>query len=272
MSFTPLVSPAVTPLDPHFNVDNAFSLPPTYFSPLTSPALHAQTDHNAFFNQHLQQGVINTSSPVEMDLEANHNTPQEVAKKARKSSTSKAVRKPNVRQSPIAKPQRRKTASSFIVKQVLNEAVESSSAKSRTNSPNDMAGTRRDETDENDSVSPEALSEMPPPPLPPPKTSRGNQVANGNQQQSAAPKPAPLPLGAMPSPATPASLMKLPSSSPSSSASSSTAHKATASPNHLGQHAPPEHVTMFQLPASVTSLPDEHLSPHSVPAQSHPMI
>lgn len=271
MAFTPLVSPAVTPLDPHFNVDNAFSLPPTYFSPLTSPALHAQNDPNAYFNQHLQQGVVNTSSPVEMELETNHNAPQEVTKKARKASTSKAPRKTNVRQSPITKPQRRKTASTSIVNQVLNEAVETSS-KSRTSSPN-ITGMRREDIDENSSVSPENLSDMPPPPLPPPKATKGKQTSN-RKGSSSAPMPAALPLAAVPSPATPASLMKLPSSSPSSSATSGNALKPAASPNGNGAQAPAESVdTMFQLPESVTNLSDEqHFSPLGAPAQSHPAI
>lgn len=264
MTFTPLVSPAVTPLDTHFNVDNSFSLPPTYFSPLTSPALHAQNDPSVFFNQHLQQGVMNTSSPVEMDLETNHEAP----KKARKTSTSKAPRKTNVRQSPITKPQRRKTTSSSIVNQVLNEAVESSSsAHSRTNSPN---VTRRDDTDENSSVSPETLSDMPPPPLPPPKTAKGKQAENGKQKPPVASKPVSLPLAAMPSPATPASLMKLPSSSPSSTASSSVTVKPTASPSGHRPQVPSESIdTMFQLPESITSIPSEqHFSPLGAPAQS----
>lgn len=272
MAFTPLVSPAVTPLDPHFNVDNAFSLPPTYFSPLTSPALHAQNDPNSYFSQQLQQqqqqqGVVNTNSPVEMDLETNHNATQEVTKKARKASASKTPRKTNVRQSPIAKPQRRKTASSSIVNQVLNEAVETSSSKSRTSSPN-VTDMRQDDMDENSSVSPENLSEMPPPPLPPPKAAKGKQAANGKESSSAL-KPAALPPAAMPSPATPASLMKLPSS-PSSSATSTNVLKATASPNGSRPQVPSESVDMmFQLPESVAHIPDEQqFSPLGAPAQS----
>lgn len=254
----------MTPLDPQFNVENTFNLPATYFSPLTSPALHAQNESNVFFSQHLQQQVVNANSPVEMDLETNHGAPQEVAKKARKTSTSKAPRKTNVRQSPITKPQRRKTASTTIANQVLNEAVESSS---RTCSPN-VAGLRREEIDDNSSVSPEALSDMPPPPLPPPKASKGKQAANGKQTSVSKPAPAPLALAAMPSPATPASLMKLPSSSPSSG---SNAPKVAPSPNgHSGQPSSDPVDTMFQLPESVTNFSDDQFSSLGAPALSQP--
>ncbi|KAE8451648.1 hypothetical protein EG329_003105 [Mollisiaceae sp. DMI_Dod_QoI] len=43
MEFTPLVSPAVTPLDAHFSVPE-LNLPGAYFSPLSSPALHAKQE------------------------------------------------------------------------------------------------------------------------------------------------------------------------------------------------------------------------------------
>lgn len=254
----------MTPLDPQFNVETAFNLPTTYFSPLTSPALHAQNDPNVFFSQHLHQQVVNANSPVEMDLETNHNTPQEVAKKARKTSTSKGPRKTNVRQSPITKPQRRKTASTTIASQVLNEAVESSS---RTCSPN-VTSLRREDIDDNSSVSPEALSDMPPPPLPPPKASKGKQAANGKRDSVSKPAPAPLPLAAMPSPATPASLMKLPSSSPSSG---SNGPKVAPSPNgHSGQVASDPVDTMFQLPESVTSFSDDQFPSLGAPALAQP--
>ncbi|KEZ44260.1 Phosphorus acquisition-controlling protein [Scedosporium apiospermum] len=246
MAFTPLVSPAVTPLDPHFNVDSTFALPGTYFSPLTSPALHAQNDPGVFYGQQqMQQPVVNTTSPVEMDLE----TPTPTApisdntKKARKSGT-KTGRKVNVRQSPIAKPQRRKTTSSSIVNQVLNEAVENR----LTSSPSVLAN-RREDTDENSSVSPEALSDMPPPPLPPPKAS------------SKKAKPAAsLPLAAMPSPATPASLMKLP-------ASSSTVKVIPPASNHRGQALSDPMDTFFQLPDSATEIPEDHPSPNDAQTQ-----
>ncbi|PKS10520.1 hypothetical protein jhhlp_002272 [Lomentospora prolificans] len=244
MAFTPLVSPAVTPLDPHFNVDSSFALPGTYFSPLTSPALHAQNDPGVFYGQQqMQQPVANTTSPVEMDLETQTPTGpvSESAKRSRKPS-GKPSRKVNVRQSPITKPQRRKTTSSAIVTQVLNEAVE----HSHTSSPSVLAN-RREDTDENSSVSPEALSDMPPPPLPPPKaTSKTKPLSSGKANSIA-----PLPLAAMPSPATPASLMKLPPSS-------SNVVKVASSPrSHRGHVSTDPMDTFFQLPESATSVPED---------------
>lgn len=253
MAFTPLVSPAVTPLDPHFNVDSSFALPGTYFSPLTSPALHAQNDPSAFYGPpQMQQPVMNTTSPVEMDLETALPM-SEAAKKARKPA-GKANRKVNVRQSPITKPQRRKTTSSAIVNQVLNEAVENR----HTSSPIVLANPLED-TDENSSVSPEALSDMPPPPLPPPKVSTQTRTLAANKKTNLA---TPLPLAAMPSPATPASLMKLPPSS------SSNANKVSSSPNsHRGYVSTDPMDTFFQLPEAADVAPDD-----SSPLENQPTV
>src|SRR5690606_25275114 len=85
---------------------------------------------------------------------------------------------------------------------------------------------------------------------------KGQTAANGKQKSSADSKPAPLPLTAMPSPATPASLMKLGSSS-----SSTNALRINTSPaSHRGS-VPSEPVEpMFELPDSATSLCDEQFS------------
>lgn len=112
MSFTPLVSPAVTPLETHFPVDTQFTVPGAYFSPLTSPALHAQNDTLAVFDQSI--GAVSSSSPREMDLETTavplqSPAPGDLAKKVRKNA-AKARGKSSVKQSPISKPIRRKTA------------------------------------------------------------------------------------------------------------------------------------------------------------------
>ncbi len=112
MSFTPLVSPAVTPLDTHFAVDQ-FAVSGAYFSPLTSPALHAQSDPLAIFDQ--LHSVVTTNSPVEMELDSTtvptiqNSTPGDLAKKMRKNA-AKARAKSGVKQSPISKPLRRRTA------------------------------------------------------------------------------------------------------------------------------------------------------------------
>ncbi|CAI4216695.1 unnamed protein product [Parascedosporium putredinis] len=210
-----------------------------FFSPLETPMFDNRPHHLKDAQQEcllrppqMQQPVMNTTSPVEMDLETALPM-SEAAKKARKPA-SKTNRKVNVRQSPITKPQRRKTTSSAIVNQVLNEAVENR----HTSSPIVLANPLED-TDENSSVSPEALSDMPPPPTPP-KVSAQTRALAANKRTNLA---TPLPLAAMPSPATPASLMKLPPSS------SSNANKVSSSPNsHRGYVSTDPMDTFFQLP------------------------
>ncbi|KAG5980586.1 hypothetical protein E4U55_003888 [Claviceps digitariae] len=204
MVLTPLISPAVTPLDPHFNIENAFAAPPSYFSPLTSPALHAQNDASSLYDYSTQSN----NSPVEMDLEAPVVSPSaglstDLLKKARKNSAVvKARGKPAIRSSPIVKPQRRKTGPSpAIVSQVLNELDESSIQSSNQGFLPMPATSPTNVSEENASVSPESLTDMPPPPLPSRRsTSRSPyiQAQNNGLQQ--------------PHPATPASLMKLPAS------------------------------------------------------------
>lgn len=246
MAFTPLVSPAVTPLEPHFPVDPTFSHSGPYFSPLTSPALHAQNESaSAFDHRHSSH---TTNSPVEMDIEPSPatNTTASLSKKVRKSNANKA-RKPSVGKSPIAKPQRRKTASTPIINpQVLSDLAESAAECSEhPPNPKSVSATSTEES-EDASVSPEAL-EMPPPPLPPPRSARQSPYiqpqtsqANGN----AAPLVLPASLAGKPSPATPASLFRI---SPKSKSADSN------NPEQSGS----EHIESFELPESVNfSKPD----------------
>ncbi|OTA69231.1 hypothetical protein K449DRAFT_406627 [Hypoxylon sp. EC38] len=252
MAFTPLVSPAVTPLEPHFPVDPAFSHSGPYFSPLTSPALHAQNESASAFD-HGHSGHT-TNSPVEMDIEPSPatNTAVNLSKKVRKSNANK-TRKPNVGKSPITKPQRRKTGSTPIINaQVLKHPP----------NPKSVSATSAEES-ENASVSPEAL-EMPPPPLPPPRSARQSPYiqpqtsqANGN----AAPLVLPASLTGKPSPATPASLFRI--SPRSKSADESNPEQSSS-----------EHIESFELPESVNfSKPDLPLiDTQQQPTQSPPDV
>ncbi|KAJ4295837.1 hypothetical protein N0V88_004539 [Collariella sp. IMI 366227] len=183
MSFTPLVSPAVTPLDTHFAVDSHFGVSSAYFSPLTSPALHAQTDPLAMFD-HIHS-VVTTSSPVDMDMDSSNLpaipnlTPGDLAKKMRKNA-AKARAKSGIKQSPISKPLRRRTATTPSMNaQMLSELAESAEHNQDSHLlPRPMLQTSSSSTtgvtDSEDSVSPEALNdmthiEMPPPPIPKPR-------------------------------------------------------------------------------------------------------
>jgi len=195
-SFTPLVSPAVTPHDARFQIPD-FNMPGAYFSPLTSPALTAQVNQHA--PQHMQQTPSGSStghSPIDMDMDMLGDPamiPQEPSRKLRSTNKRAPPRTANpstrVRQSPIVKPNRRKaTISSLIPKEVSELMHEARAIQS-------ASGATRD-TSETDSISPEPmLSEMRPPPKPGSLTASPAMIAMQSGQSTA--------------PATPASLMHI---------------------------------------------------------------
>ena len=264
MAFTPLVSPAVTPLDPHFNMENTFAVPGSYFSPLTSPALHAQPDSASIYDQ----STNSNNSPVDMELEtstaAPAPAPQDLSKKARKNNAAKARSKGSIKNSPIAKPQRRKVGPSpAIVSQVLNE-VDERKTQSETGLLPLPAAASTEGSEENASVSPENLSEMPPPPVPARRSNSKSpyiQAQNGNAQQA----PAALSLNEerQPHPATPASLMKLPASKGGSDNKSQTQ-------TNQQENTATENIESLELPESVSNRP---LAPVNTKlAQQSPML
>ncbi|KAG5957203.1 hypothetical protein E4U58_006234 [Claviceps cyperi] len=267
MVLTPLVSPAVTPLDQHFNIDNAFAVPGAYFSPLTSPALHAQNDASSVYDYSTQSN----NSPVEMDLEAPIIAPPlppapsvgrgtEFLMKSRRNSAVKARGNPGIKNSPIAKPQRRRTGPSpAIMSQVLNELDESILQYSDQGILPMPATSSTDSSEENASVSPEYLTDMPPPPVPSRRSnSRSPYIQaqhNGSQQpmprslteeqnqrrrqQQQQPQP-------QPHPATPASLMKL----------AATKTKTAQSPTvNAAQNTVTENIESLELPQSIANRP-----------------
>ncbi|KAK2754896.1 Phosphorus acquisition-controlling protein [Colletotrichum kahawae] len=241
MAFTPLVSPAVTPLDPHFQMEaGGFTIPSAYFSPLTSPALHAQSDQGLLYDRRSSLSAHN--SPAEMDVETSANAQpaaMDLAKKVRKSN-ARVKAKSSVRQSPITKPQRKKAGPTpKMVSQALTEMQEVNEDGLDQMLPSTaLPAPMSSEESENASVSPENLSDMPPPPLPQKASSKSPFIQPQPQPQ---PHPAiPAHIQGKPSPATPASLMKLPSSSANNSAASN--------PQDLG---PSDHIESFELPESV---------------------
>ncbi|KAK7941240.1 helix-loop-helix DNA-binding domain-containing protein [Apiospora aurea] len=223
MAFTPLVSPAVTPLDTQFSVETQYTVPGAYFSPLTSPALHAQ-------------------NPDAVDL----------SKKVRQKNVTKA-RKSAVRQSPIVKPHRKKTASTPVMNaQVLSELAET--ITERTTVKPAPLSTASTEDSENASVSPEALSEMPPPPVPQPRSARQSPYIQAQNSNNGSSHPVPATLNGGASPATPASLFRI---SP---------RNKSADPSNPGQIAS-EHIENFELPESANfpkpQLPQINTQPDS---------
>ncbi|RGP64573.1 phosphorus acquisition-controlling [Fusarium longipes] len=235
MAFTPLVSPAVTPLDPNFSMDSGYTIPSAYFSPLTSPALHAQNDPSTIYDP---RHTNTNNSPIDVDLDRSAAPVTSVLdlpkKSVRKKAATKSRAKASIRSSPIVKAQRRKVGPSpAIVSQVLSEVEE------MNGSFLPMSATSTETSaEENSSVSPEALSEMPPPPLPNRRSTSKSpyiQAQSSNQQT-----PVSAPVDLHPAPATPASLMRLPASRENKQA--------------ISHHEPivSDHIESLELPESVS--------------------
>lgn len=262
MAFTPLVSPAVTPLDPHFSMDNAFAVPGAYFSPLTSPALHAQNDSVVT----VYEQCHSNNSPVEMDLETSTApvaATLDLAKRTRKKAAVKARGKANVRSSPIVKAQRRKTGPSpAIVSQVLSE-VEEHNALEPAFLPMPATSTETS-AEEYSSVSPENLSEMPPPPVPARRSTSKSPYIQAQKPGRSTPRAGPVDM--LPAPATPASLMKLPASKTNKSAAEHTAI------DHIESLELPDPVSNRPLVPAITQTPSQspRIGPSSKSASFQP--
>jgi hypothetical protein len=181
VQFTPMASPSTTPY--HMNSD--FTIPGDFFSPLTSPALHAQNTsnmHQQFMPQ--PQGYytnpstaassaapspIDPNKDVEMGGDgANPETSTQPKKPSRrKPATPRTFALNKVKQSPIQKPQKRKSvALSSIDADIAVQDVQRSGNIAPRSAGFQMPPPI--ESSENDSVSPEALSDIPmgPPPRP----------------------------------------------------------------------------------------------------------
>jgi hypothetical protein len=180
--FTPMASPSTTPY--HLHPD--FTVPGDFFSPLTSPALHAQNAaqaHHQFVPQ-LQGYYTNPStatssaapSPVDhngdVEMGGDGVTYSESATHSKKPSrrkpaTPRTFALNKVKQSPIQKPHKRK---SIALSQVDADAVVQDAQRPGQMTPR-SAGFQMPptlESSENESVSPEALNDIPmgPPPRP----------------------------------------------------------------------------------------------------------
>ncbi|KAL5320706.1 hypothetical protein ACEPPN_011516 [Leptodophora sp. 'Broadleaf-Isolate-01'] len=242
MAFTPLVSPAVTPLDPHFNIPE-YTVPGAYFSPLSSPALHAQNDHSSVYDHRLSG---TTNSPIDTTHET-HSAPASTTVLARKASkkalqqSSKPRSTRAVRQSPIVKPRKgKKNSITAVSSQALGDILEPAHTQvTRSTAASSSHSAASTEESENGSISPEHLSEMAPPPVPAPGSTRASPYI---QAQKANTRAQNLVLG---SPATPASLMRL-TQSPPIGQPGSTQNMDLDDPGMDG----------FALPESATSRPE----------------
>ncbi|RMD39326.1 hypothetical protein DV735_g5799, partial [Chaetothyriales sp. CBS 134920] len=178
VSFTPLVSPAQTPLHGGFNLGD-YTSADDFFSPLTSPALEAQA----------QYGTGATASPVDLNADpiAKPAPPSRgVRRKGSMSARPGASR--SVRQSPVTRAQRarRPASSTNLALEKLDEGRVQQTLQPHLPNPQARAS--------DDSVSPEPLSEglmMRPPPVP--QLDHSPQPADSSD------------------PVTPATLMRIPS-------------------------------------------------------------
>ena len=225
MIFTPLVSPAVTPLDTQHPMPE-YAIPGEYFSPLTSPAMEAQTRQHAV--QHAYHGIVRnsdtsaTKSPVENNTDVNPDAARENDQLPRKSrrktapTTTKSAAR-TVRQSPVVRSQaRRKPSSSTVIppKEVTSIIAEARKSTSTQSSPPSakLPLPYSQDSSEAESVSPEPLSEalMPPPATPRPGSVGRSPYLKANQAGSQS-----TPVSVMRnSPATPASLMRIQKQNP----------------------------------------------------------
>ncbi|EFQ99867.1 phosphorus acquisition-controlling protein [Nannizzia gypsea CBS 118893] len=168
-SFTPLMSPAMTPLEHQLRFPE-YTTPGEYLSPLTSPALEARQSSGAGFNfpsgSHMDYSSM-LSSPTEISHQHPAttgpltNSPKLIQKQRRKSQASRLSR-----QSPLVRPQNGRSRpqteaeARARAKKLSAQAAANRTSNSRNSSSNEGSGL--------DSVSPEPLTEplMPPPALP----------------------------------------------------------------------------------------------------------
>ncbi|MCJ1378203.1 hypothetical protein MMC17_001299 [Xylographa soralifera] len=216
MDFTPLVSPAVTPIDTQFRIQE-YNILGEYFSPLTSPALEAQNRpvQRSVYGQ-MRSDTSDTASPVEMEIDQSTSslvTNSTALRKSKRKSTTGSVKPAgrSVRQSPAMKPQsRRKQASSTVippkeVAEIIEDARRSKPIDTVQSGNGKLALPYGQDSSEAESVSPEPLSEIL---MPPPATPRPGSVGRSPYLKARGSQSAPMrPISDLP--ATPASLMRI---------------------------------------------------------------
>ena len=157
-SFTPLVSPAQTPIHGAFTMPE-YGTADDFFSPLTSPALEAQNQHTS---------ASSTASPADVIAEKVTKSSSAPRRGGRKTSVSTKTQPRSVKQSPVARPMtRRRQASMNNTPSDQIETLLNKPKVNRTLRPQVPGNNTRSSED---SVSPEALTEalMRPPPVPQP--------------------------------------------------------------------------------------------------------
>ena len=217
LTFTPLVSPAVTPLDEAFQYPS-YAAPTDAFSPLTSPALRAQNQQlggqRSVYGAARYSDTPDAVSPSDQNADYTvpppSSTPVTLRKSKRKTSSA-STKNPTrvVRQSPAMKPQRKKHSASTIIppKEVSGIIEEARKAKQAQGVEGKLPFPYSQDSSGADSVSPEPLSEilMPPPATPKSTSASRSPCLNAKQGQ---PRTATT-KDATGEAATPASLMRI---------------------------------------------------------------
>ncbi|CAG7944486.1 unnamed protein product [Penicillium salamii] len=180
--YTPLVSPAMTPLEQQFRLPE-YTIPGEYFTPLTSPALEAQNADSNGYQFHARQvsdvGFVPTtaeSNPMATTAPGSPSTLRKPNTRRRGSAAStrlSTARK--VKQSPNILAQRKRSTLATNSEEFYNSLTQELNANATKPSHQDVRSLQAssNEASGQDSVSPEPLSEplMPPPALPPPRAS-----------------------------------------------------------------------------------------------------
>ena len=202
MAFTPLGTPAVTPMDTHFQIRD-YTMPGEYFSPLASPAMHPQNHQSdtSMYYPFQMSDVSGTTSPVDMTFDTSlipTSAPRKQQQKKKSPGRNVKSGPRSVRQSPAMKAQKKKQSSTSIPAKDLQDviAISRPGTSSGSNSlglpPTNMS-----------SESPEPLLDMMPPPAIP-SANRSPYIAAGSQSAPMRPY----------NPATPTSLLKLHNTAP----------------------------------------------------------
>ncbi|RAL07304.1 phosphate-sensing transcription factor PHO4 [Aspergillus homomorphus CBS 101889] len=201
--YTPLVSPAMTPLETQFRLPE-YTIPGEYFTPLTSPALEAQSTSSTGYPFHSTQmsemGFVPSPADNALSMTSNPSSPGLMRKHRRQPSSTKSFSaRAKKQQSPSVRPQtRKKSLMSLNPDDVLNSLSQDQAVIVSQTSGRSGLRYASNESSGQDSVSPEPLSEplMPPPALPP-------------SRRSPAIRPQPTRPSEPSEPATPAMLMRI---------------------------------------------------------------
>ena len=201
MAFTPLGTPAVTPMDANFQIRD-FTVPGEYFSPLASPALHAQSRQSdgGMYYPFQMSDASETTSPVDVNFDPAlkpTSAPRKQQKRRSPASTSKPSPRA-VKQSPAMKAQKKKGSSTVIPAKEVHDIL----AVSRPGTASGSQSLGLPPTNMS-SESPEPLLDMMPPPA----------IPSNNRSPFIPPEAQSTPVRTN-APATPTSVLKIQNAGP----------------------------------------------------------